>query len=69
MWPENETYIGPPTDELDDAWFRLWNPFGFSISEEEAKAAFGDKYVDYYDGFDGGYTAGYDLLNLLGHLP
>lgn len=62
-WPENETYVGQPTEELDNAWFRLWDPFGFSISEAEARAAFGDNYEDYYDGVEGGYTAGYGLGN------
>ncbi|KAH8811617.1 hypothetical protein F5884DRAFT_749984 [Xylogone sp. PMI_703] len=64
-WPENETYFGPPSQEIDDAWQNLWAPWGFSISEEEAKAAFGDKYVEYYDAVEGGYTAGLDIFHTL----
>ncbi|RFU31169.1 hypothetical protein B7463_g5187, partial [Scytalidium lignicola] len=64
-WPENETYFGPPSNEIDNAWKKLWEPWGFSISEEEAKATWGDRYVEYYDAVAGGYTAGLDIFHTL----
>ncbi|RQM04973.1 hypothetical protein DH86_00003697, partial [Scytalidium sp. 3C] len=59
IWPENLTFFGPQSDEIDDAWEGIWEPFGFSISEEEAKAAWGDKHMQYRDPINGKYTAGY----------
>jgi hypothetical protein len=60
-WPENVEYVGPPSRRLDDAWIRLIGPTRHSISEEEAKYYFGEKYVEYEDKDLGGYTARYAI--------
>jgi hypothetical protein len=57
-WPENVRYVGEPTPELDDNWRRLVSHRYFSISEEEAKRAWGEKRRRYVDENRGGYTAG-----------
>jgi len=47
-WPENETYFGPPSDEIDAAWDKLLMPIEMTLSEGEAKAQWGDRYTDYW---------------------
>ena len=60
-WPENETYFGSPSQRIDQVWWDLVMPFEVSISEDEAKAAWGEKYMEYRDEGLGGYTAGFVL--------
>lgn len=57
-WPENVPYFGQPSPEIDDNWQRLIGSRYFSLSEEEAKRVWPDKYKDYVDELEGGYTAG-----------
>lgn len=57
-WPENMVLFGAPSDEIDMNWDRLIGHRYFSISEEEAKRAWGDKRHEYVDQRKGGYTAG-----------
>jgi hypothetical protein len=57
-WPENRQYFGEPSHEIDEAWSELISRRYFSISEEEAKRAWGSQYKKYRDPLRGGYTAG-----------
>jgi hypothetical protein len=57
-WPENVTYFGEPSRQLDENWRRLIEFRYFSISEQEAKIMFPDSYHEYVDQLRGGYTAG-----------
>jgi hypothetical protein len=57
-WPENVDYFAEPSEEVDEAWEILIGKRYFSISEEEAKHFWGDKYTEYVDERQGGYTAG-----------
>ncbi|KAL7904109.1 hypothetical protein GGI35DRAFT_490820 [Trichoderma velutinum] len=57
-WPENMKLFGVPSTELDENWERLIGNRYFSVSEEEAEKAWGEKRFDYVDELDGGYTAG-----------
>ncbi len=57
-WPNNVTYVGEPSKELDEAWNKLIEWRYFSISEKEAKTMFPDSYHEYVDQLQGGYTAG-----------
>jgi len=61
-WPENVRYVGEPIHEIDENWQRLIGKRYFSISEEEAKKAWGDRRHEFVDQNMGGYTAGYELL-------
>ncbi|KAJ5921582.1 hypothetical protein N7454_009056 [Penicillium verhagenii] len=58
-WPENEAYFGNPSAEIDNSWDHLIRPRYFSVSEVEAKRAWGAEYTKYRDPLFGGYTAGY----------
>lgn len=58
-WPENVTYFGEPSPEIDENWRRLIEWRYFSISEDEAKRAWGASYHEYVDQLRGGYTAGW----------
>lgn len=60
-WPENIRYVGEPSPEIDENWQRLIGKRYFSISEEEAKRAWGDRRHEFVDQNMGGYTAGYEL--------
>jgi hypothetical protein len=57
-WPENREYFGQPSREIDEAWDDLIGWRYFSISEEEAKRAWGEKYKEYRDPRTGGFGAG-----------
>lgn len=48
-WPENIRYVGEPSPEIDENWQRLIGKRYFSISEEEAKRAWGDRRQDFVD--------------------
>ncbi|KAK8075912.1 hypothetical protein PG994_003184 [Apiospora phragmitis] len=62
-WPENMVLFGTPSEEIDDNWERLISGRYFSITEEEATRAWGDKRHEYVDEGEGGYTAGAILHN------
>ncbi|KAK8022820.1 Cyclochlorotine biosynthesis protein O [Apiospora rasikravindrae] len=64
-WPENMVLFGPPSDEIDDNWDRLIEDRYFSITEEEATRAWGEKRHEYVDEELGGYTAGLDVFHTL----
>jgi hypothetical protein len=57
-WPENVRYFGEPSPEIDENWEKLIQWRYFSISEEEAKSVWSEKYHEYVDELEGGYTAG-----------
>jgi len=56
-WPENMQLFGTPSQEIDDNWDKLIRKRYFSISEEEAERAWGEKRFEYIDQMHGGYTA------------
>ncbi|KAH8820166.1 hypothetical protein F5884DRAFT_849441 [Xylogone sp. PMI_703] len=64
-WPDNETYFGPPSDEIDANWKRLLMPSGMSISEDEAKSMWGDSYMEYWNEDPPGFTAVLDVFHTL----
>ena len=47
-WPNNETYFGTPSDEIDAAWDKLLKPLVMTFTEEEAKATWGERYMEYH---------------------
>jgi len=51
-------YFGKPSPEIDENWQQLIGHRYFSISDEEAKRAWGDRRHDYVDELLGGYSAG-----------
>ncbi len=57
-WPENVSYFGEPSPEIDANWNKLIEWRYFSISEQEAKSVWPDTYQDYVDELKGGWTAG-----------
>jgi len=57
-WPENVKYFGEPSPEIDQNWERLYEKRYFSLSEEEAIRAWGERRHEYVDERMGGYTAG-----------
>jgi len=57
-WPENMVLFGTPSEDIDDNWERLIGDRYFSVTEEEATRAWGDKRHEYVDEEEGGYTAG-----------
>ncbi|KAH8807614.1 hypothetical protein F5884DRAFT_880843 [Xylogone sp. PMI_703] len=65
LWPENKRYFGTPDQEIEDNWEALIGNRYFSISESEAKKAWGEKHREYVDQMVGGYTAGLDLFHTL----
>ncbi|EWG41480.1 hypothetical protein FVEG_03591 [Fusarium verticillioides 7600] len=64
-WPENVRYVGEPSHEIDENWQRLIGKRYFSISEEEARRAWGNKRHEFVDQNMGGYTAGFDMFHTL----
>jgi hypothetical protein len=64
-WPENVTYFGEPSPEIDANWEKLIGWRYFSISEDEAKARWPDTYLEYVDQLEGGFTAGLDVFHTL----
>ncbi len=55
---KNMVLFGPPSREIDKNWERLIGQRYFSVSEEEAIRAWGEKRKNYIDQRAGGYTAG-----------
>lgn len=56
--PDDKTYVGDTTPEVDRAWEEmLWGRY-FSISEAEAKSLWGSSYKEYWDHTRSGYTGG-----------
>ncbi|KAF3762725.1 hypothetical protein M406DRAFT_333095 [Cryphonectria parasitica EP155] len=64
-WPENKLFVGEPSHEIDDNWLDLIGDRYFSISEEEAIEAWGERRHEYVDEDHGGYTAGLDVFHTL----
>ncbi|KAK7990284.1 hypothetical protein PG990_014564 [Apiospora arundinis] len=64
-WPENMVLFGTPSPEIDENWERLISDRYFSVTEEEATRAWGDKRHEYVDEEEGGYTAGLDVFHTL----
>lgn len=64
-WPENHLFTGEPSQQIDDNWEDLIEDRYFSISEEEAVEAWGERRFDYVDEERGGYTAGLDVFHTL----
>lgn len=64
-WPENKKFVGKPSAEIDENWMSLLDDRYFSISEEEAIEAWGDRRYEYVDEEHGGYTAGLDVFHTL----
>lgn len=64
-WPENHKFTGQPSAEIDGNWMDLTGDRYFSISEEEAMEAWGDRRHEYIDEDHGGYTAGLDVFHTL----
>ncbi|KAK8013294.1 Cyclochlorotine biosynthesis protein O [Apiospora marii] len=64
-WPENMVLFGTPSEQIDDNWERLISDRYFSVTEEEATRAWGDKRHEYVDEEEGGYTAGLDVFHTL----
>lgn len=64
-WPENHKFVGEPTAEIDNNWMSLVEDRYFSISEEEAKEAWGERRHEYVDEDHGGYSAGLDVFHTL----
>lgn len=63
-WPENHDFTSQ-SKETDDNWLDLLEDRYFSVSEEEAIEAWGEKRHDYIDQNYGGYTAGLDVFHTL----
>ncbi|KAK8109313.1 hypothetical protein PG984_015114 [Apiospora sp. TS-2023a] len=64
-WPENMVLFGTPSEQIDNNWDRLISDRYFSVSEEEATRAWGDRRHEYVDEEEGGYTAGLDVFHTL----
>lgn len=64
-WPENLRFTGTLSDEIDENWNDIVEDRYFSVSEDEAIAAWGDRRHEYVDEELGGYTAGLDLFHTL----
>ncbi|PSR90741.1 hypothetical protein BD289DRAFT_208564 [Coniella lustricola] len=64
-WPNNVQFFGQPSPEVDQNWKKYIDKRYFSISEEEATRAWGDKRHEYVDERRGGYTAGLDVFHTL----
>lgn len=64
-WPENLSFTGDLSDEIDENWNQIVEDRYFSVSEDEAIAAWGDRRHEYVDEVYGGYTAGLDVFHTL----
>jgi Mycotoxin biosynthesis protein UstYa len=58
-------YVGTPSAEMDAAWDYLVKDRYFLLSDEEAKAAWGEDYEKWWVDERGGYLAGIDMLHSL----
>lgn len=63
-WPENLDFTSQ-SKETDQNWRDLLDDRFFSLSEEEAIEAWGEKRHMYIDQINGGYTAGLDVFHSL----
>lgn len=50
------TLFGQPSPEIDANWQDYIGKRHFSVSEEEAKASWGDSYLEFVDHRLGGFT-------------
>lgn len=64
-WPENLRFTGDLSDEVDENWNQIVEDRYFSVSENEAIEAWGDRRHEYVDEEYGGYTAGLDVFHTL----
>jgi hypothetical protein len=62
--PDEPTYVGPPTDELDAAWEELLRGRYITVTEAEAETAFGRPHGLYNDP-EVGYLVGVDVYHAL----
>ncbi|KAJ4424905.1 hypothetical protein N0V82_000408 [Gnomoniopsis sp. IMI 355080] len=63
--PDEKIYVGDSWDEIDRNWEELlWGRY-FSISEDEAKSLWPDKYLEYVDPIKSGWTGGFDVFHQL----
>ncbi|KIN09168.1 hypothetical protein OIDMADRAFT_48993 [Oidiodendron maius Zn] len=62
---ETLRYIGDPSPEIDDSWNALTRNRYFLLSDEEAYAAWGDSYKDFWSDQFGGYLTGFDMFHTL----
>jgi len=58
-------YVGPPSDEIDSAWAGLIHGRYVSITEDEARNAWGENYEEYYQDPVLGFVAGLDVIHTL----
>jgi len=63
--PREPRYVGEPSQEIDDAWEDLVERRYFFLTEPEARAAWGEEYVEFWERNEGGYGAGLDVMHLL----
>ncbi|KIM95540.1 hypothetical protein OIDMADRAFT_133628 [Oidiodendron maius Zn] len=63
--PSEPVYVGPPTDEMDDAWHNLLTNRYFNITEEEAELTFGKPHGLYKHPDGIGYLIGLDVYHTL----
>ncbi|ETI25970.1 hypothetical protein G647_02747 [Cladophialophora carrionii CBS 160.54] len=63
--PDPVRYVGPPSPEIDKNWEKLtWGRY-FLITEEEARASWGEEIEEYWDEQRGGYVTGLDVFHTL----
>ncbi|CAG8951652.1 hypothetical protein HYFRA_00005452 [Hymenoscyphus fraxineus] len=60
--PDEPVYVGPPTQEMDDAWYALSHNDSLAVTPEEAREV-SDRSV--FDKYRGHYTVGLDVLHSL----
>jgi len=63
--PGEVKYVGPPSDEIDEAWNQLTTRRFFLLSADEALAQWGEGYNRYWNENWGGYVASLDLFHTL----
>ncbi|KAJ7830338.1 hypothetical protein B0H14DRAFT_2807725 [Mycena olivaceomarginata] len=63
--PGEVRYVGPPSDDIDEAWNQLTTRRFFLLSDEEALAQWGEGYKRYWNANWGGYAASLDLFHTL----
>ncbi|KAJ7151366.1 hypothetical protein C8R43DRAFT_486944 [Mycena crocata] len=63
--PGEVTYVGKPSEEIDEAWNELTKKRFFLLSADEARAAWGYGFRKYWNDGWGGYAASLDLFHTL----
>jgi len=65
--PSQNQYVGQPNEQIDHNWNQLTRNRYFRLTEEEAEAAWGDEYPEFWDAQEngGGYTVGLDVFHTL----